>query len=115
MRWALDRVRRRVDSPQETLLRLGLTAARLPEPVVQPPVMTAAGIRHPDLGYLDKRLLIEYLGDVHRTDRETWRRDLIRVQLFEDAGYRVILAGAADVRPSGIGPFTARVRRALLR
>lgn len=115
LRWALERVRMPVDSPQETLLRLALVAARLPEPVVQPPVPTAAGVRHPDLGYLERRLLIEYLGDVHRTDRETWRRDLVRVQLFEDAGYRVILAGAADARPSGIRPFTDRVRRALSR
>ncbi len=111
--WALGRVRSPVDSPPETFLRLGLCRARLSEPEVQPPVMTAAGLRHPDLGYLRERVLLEYLGDVHRTDRSTWRRDLTRVQLFEDAGYRVILAGADDVSPTGIGPLAERVRRAL--
>ena len=111
--WALPRVRRPVDSPQESILRLGLLAAGLPEPAVQPPVATAEGIRHPDLGYLAERVLLEYLGDVHRTDPRTWRQDLVRVQLFEDAGYRVILVGADDVRPDGMRGLAERVRRAL--
>jgi hypothetical protein len=113
--WAIARVRSSVDSPYETFTRLGLVAARLPEPVVQPPIPTAAGVRHPDLGYLDERILIEYLGDAHRTDRDTWRSDLTRIQLFEDAGYRVILAGADDIAPEAIRAFAARVRRALRR
>lgn len=111
--WALPRIRRPVDSPAETRLRLGLVAARLPEPVVQPPIPTAQGLRHPDLGYLDERVLLEYLGDVHRTDRSTWRKDLTRVQLFEDAGYRPILVGADDISPAGLPGLAARVRRAL--
>jgi hypothetical protein len=113
--WAVARVRSPVDSPPETFIRLGLVAARLPEPVVQPAIPTAVGLRHPDLGYLDERILIEYLGDVHRIDRDTWRSDLTRVQLFEDAGYRVILAGADDVTPEGLPLFAARLRRALRR
>lgn len=113
--WAIARVRSPVDSPPETFMRLGLVAARLPEPVVQPAIRTADGTRHPDLGYLAERTLIEYLGDVHRTDRDTWRQDLTRVQLFEDAGYRVILAGADDIAPDAIRAFAGRVRRALRR
>lgn len=113
--WAIARVRSPVDSPPETFLRLRLVAARLPEPLVQPPIPTAAGIRHPDLGYLAERTLIEYLGDVHRTDRDTWRQDLTRVQLFEDAGYRLMLAGADDIAPEGMRAFADRVRRALRR
>lgn len=111
--WAIDRIRQPVDSPQETMLRLGLVAARLPEPAVQPAIMTAAGVRHPDLGYVDERLLLEYLGDQHRTDPRRWRDDLTRVQLFEDAGYRTMLVGADDVTPKNIGALAARVRRAL--
>jgi hypothetical protein len=106
-------VRSPVDSPPETFVRLGLVAARLPEPAVQPPIMTSVGQRHPDLGYVDEKLLIEFLGDVHRTDKDTWRKDLTRVQLFEDAGFRTILAGADDIAPQGMRPFAARVRRAL--
>lgn len=111
--WAFDRLRVPVDSPQETFLRLGLVAARMPEPEVQPAIMTALGVRHPDLGYVGQRLLLEYLGDVHRTDPDTWRKDLQRVQLFEDAGYRTILVGADDLTPAGLPRLCARVRRAL--
>jgi hypothetical protein len=111
--WALERVRSPVDSPRETFLRLGLSGGRMPEPHVQPPIQTAAGLRHPDLGYLEQRVLLEYLGDVHRTDRHTWRQDLQRVQLFEDAGYRTILVGADDLTPRGLPALRSRVRRAL--
>lgn len=110
---ALPLLRAPVDSPKETLLRLGLVDAGLPEPAVQPPIRTAAGTRHPDLGYLRQRVLLEYLGDVHRTDRRRWLEDLTRVQLFEDAGYRVILVGADDLFPTGIAALSGRVRRAL--
>jgi hypothetical protein len=113
--WAVTRVRSPVDSPPETFLRLGLVAARLPEPAVQPEILTAAGIRHPDLGYLAERVLIEYLGDVHRTDRDTWRTDLTRVQLFNDAGFEVMLVGADDIGVDGMRALAARVRRALAR
>ncbi|MEU1971777.1 hypothetical protein ABZ477_08970 [Microbacterium sp. NPDC019599] len=111
--WALARVRSPVDSPPETLVRLGLVAARLPEPQVQPTIPTAAGDRHPDLAYVAERVLIEYLGEVHRLDPRTWRADLTRVQLFEDAGYRVILAGADQLSASGLAELGACVRRAL--
>lgn len=111
--WALARVRSPVDSPPETFLRLGLVRSRLPEPVVQPAIATEAGVRHPDLGYLEERVLLEYLGDVHRTDRATWLKDLERIQLFEDAGYRVILVGGADLAPAGMAALGQRVRRTL--
>lgn len=111
--WALPRIRRPVDSPPETFTRLGLVAAGLPEPVVQPAIMTSLGLRHPDLGYLTERQLIEYLGDVHRLDKDTWREDLTRVQLFEDAGYRVMLIGADDLTEEGLRGLVERVRRAL--
>lgn len=113
--WALERVRAPVDSPPETFLRLGLVRARLPEPKVQPTIVTSAGPRHPDLAYLEERVVMEYLGDVHRTDRATWLKDLQRVQLFEDAAYRVILVGGDDLSPTGMPALCARVRRALRR
>jgi hypothetical protein len=113
--WAIERVRCPVDSPPETFLRLGLVAARLPEPAVQPAVATAVGLRHPDLGYLRERTLLEYLGDVHRTDRQTWLSDLTRIQFFEDAGYKMILVGGDDIGREGIRALAGRVRRAFHR
>ncbi|HET8928020.1 MAG TPA: hypothetical protein VFN24_09390 [Microbacterium sp.] len=103
-----------VDSVRETFLRLALTAGGLPEPVVQPKVATAMGDRHADLGYRDARLLLEYLGDAHRTSRRRWLEDLTRVQLFKDAGWDVMMIGAADLEPDP-APLVERVRRALAR
>ncbi|MFC8681800.1 hypothetical protein ACFT30_09780 [Microbacterium ureisolvens] len=115
VRWALEHVRSPVDSPPESFVRLGLVDAGLPEPTVQPAIRTRIGVRHPDLGYVEERVLLEYLGDVHRSDRETWLKDLQRVQLFEDAGYRVIMLGSADLTPAGMRALSLRVRRALSR
>jgi very-short-patch-repair endonuclease len=109
--WAVPRLRRPVDSPRETHLRLILMAGGLPEPEVQFAVATAHGIRHADLGYRDARLLIEYQGDDHRTSRSRWLNDLTRRQLFEDAGYRVMEIGAADLHDEVA--LVARIRRAL--
>lgn len=110
--WALDRVRTGPQSPRESLLRLALVHQGLPEPVIQPPVQTADGIRHADLGYPEARVMIEYQGDHHRTDARQWREDLHRQQLFEDAGYRVI-AVALDVFDDDCAALAHRIRRAL--
>lgn len=112
--WALERVRPGVDSPKESLLRIGLVEAGLPEPAIQIPVMTVEGMRHADLGYPDARVLLEYQGDEHRVSRQRWLEDLTRVQLFEDAGYRVIAVGAHDLEPD-CHALARRVRRALAR
>ena len=109
---ALPQIRRPVDSVKETFLRLGLVECGLPEPAVQVEVMTTAGLRHADLGYPHARVLLEYQGDVHRTSRRRWLEDLTRVQLLEDAGYRVMLVGDADIAPD-CRALAARVRRAL--
>lgn len=112
---ALDRIRTPVHSPRESLLRLLLVDHGLPEPEVQLAVMTAQGVRHADLGYRAARLLIEYQGDHHRTDRDQWLDDLTRTQLFTDAGYDTIYVGAADVTPSAAAALVERIRRALAR
>lgn len=112
LEWAIERVRTPVHSPQETKLRLGLVAHGLPEPELQVPVLTADGWRHADLGYPAARLLLEFQGDHHRTDRRQWLSDLTRIQQFEDAGYRTMLVGADDVEPT-CAPLAFRVRRAL--
>ena len=67
---------------------------------------------HPDLAYPRERIAFEYEGDVHRTDRATWMRDLTRRERMEAAGWRVIRVTAADVfaHPDAL---VARVRRIL--
>ncbi|WP_169514009.1 endonuclease domain-containing protein [Agromyces subbeticus] len=90
-RWALERIRVGAASRPETLLRLVMAAAGLPEPVIGPAVVVAGGTLtlHPDLAYPELRLAIEYEGDGHR-DPARWERDIERRELFEDAGWRVI-------------------------
>lgn len=109
---ALELVRVGADSPKESLLRVGLIEAGLPEPDIQVPVQTSAGLRHSDLGYPAARLLLEYQGDHHRTDRKVWLDDLTRVQLFEDAGFHTIVIGDDDVHPD-CRALAQRIRRRL--
>ncbi len=111
---ALALVRPGPQSPRESLLRVALLRQGLPEPDIQVPVQTSAGIRHADLGYPAARLLIEYQGDHHRTDQAQWREDLTRIQLFEDAGCRTIAVTAAEFSDD-CAALAARIRRALAR
>ncbi|MFT4029252.1 MAG: hypothetical protein QM675_05195 [Protaetiibacter sp.] len=111
--WALPRIRSGVDSRPESLLRLLVVRARLPEPAVDFAVTVAGGlVLHADLAFVRERVVLDYEGDVHRVDRATWLRDLQRRELLEDAGYRVIRVTAADlfVDPAA---FLARLRRIL--
>ncbi|UUT34428.1 hypothetical protein [Microbacterium elymi] len=112
MRAALARARHPVGSAMETLLRLGLVDRGLPEPDVQVPVATPVGVLHADLGWPRARLLIEYQGDEHRVSRSRWLKDLTRVQMFEDAGYKTLLVGHDDISPDCTA-LAARISRAL--
>ena len=75
----------------ETLLRLVIVAAGLPEPEIGSRVVVAGGslVLHPDLAYPELRIAIEYEGGGHR-EAGRWERDIERRELFEDAGWRVI-------------------------
>lgn len=98
-REAIELVRPGTDSTMESRLRLLICAAGLPEPAVNRPACDAAGrfLALPDLSYPRLRIAIEYDGDHHRTDPATWRRDVERRQLLEDAGWIIITTTADDV------------------
>lgn len=112
LRDALADSRSPVDSPYETLMRLRLRAHGVAEPVVQAPVATVQRVLHADLGWPAQRVALEYQGDEHRVSRSRWLYDLTRVQLMQDAGWHVLLAGHDDLRAGAMG-LAARVRRAL--
>jgi very-short-patch-repair endonuclease len=102
-REAARRVRAGVDSPQETLLRLAIVDAGLPEPQVDVDVRDAAGewIGYGDLGYRALRIVMQFEGDVHRTNRRRWQQDIARDESFATAGWRVLRATGDDVvRPA---------------
>lgn len=96
---ALARVRARTDSPAETELRLDLVDAGLPEPAVNVDLRDARGrlIAIGDLVYAEYRILVEYDGDHHRTDRAQYARDVDRLDDLAAAGWRVIRFNASHV------------------
>ncbi len=99
LRDALDRVRPGTDSCMETRLRWEIVDAGLPCPLVNDLVRSPDGyvVAMPDLAYREQRVAVEYDGDVHRTDKATWRRDITRRQELESLGWRVITCTADDV------------------
>ena len=64
-----------------------------------------------DLAYPEAKIAIEYLGDHHRTDRETYRDDIRRREMLVQLGWDVIFVTAAD----SFDDVALRVRRALHR
>jgi hypothetical protein len=113
-REALALTRPGTDSSMETRARLVIVRAGLPEPLVNRPVLDAAGqfLARPDMQYPAARVAVEYDGDVHRTDPSTWRRDVERRQRLEDDGWVIVTATADDVlrHPERL---VARLRRNL--
>ena len=112
--WALPRLRMGVDSPRESWLRLVLAAGHFPEPQIGLAVIVDAGrqVLHPDLALPEFRVVFEYEGEEHRTNRARFRRDIRRRELFEAANWRVLRVTADDLGPF-VDQFLARVAEVL--
>lgn len=80
-------VRRDVDSPMETRLRMLLVLAGLPEPVVNLVVRDVTGevIRRYDLSYPEVKVAVEYNGRLHAEIRDTYEDDLERRADMDEA------------------------------
>lgn len=89
---ALGLVRPRTDSWEETMLRLDLAAAGLPEPEVNGEIRDAGGrfLALGDLVFRGYRVLAEYDGEQHRTDGRQYGRDVDRLEDLAAAGWRVV-------------------------
>ncbi len=92
-RWAASLVRQRVDSRPETLLRLLLVFAGLPEPETGLAVSDANGgwIATPDLSYPAYKIAIEYDGRHHFVERRQRIRDVARNDNLRHHGWDVIV------------------------
>ena len=113
-RRAAGLVRGRVDSPQETRLRLCLVLAGLPEPEVNP-VLTVGGRRvgRVDLLLRRWRVVLEYEGDQHRTDVAQWNVDIGRhEQLGEGEWTLVRVTGQRMQHPRSVVAQVVRALRA---
>jgi len=111
-RAALDLVRVGSDSRPESLLRLALVRAGLPEPELQirldPRDFAGASA---DLGYRERKIVLQYEGAQHRTP-EQFARDIRRDQRFQDAGWTSYKYTAEDLR-TGFGRAVHQMRAVL--
>jgi hypothetical protein len=115
LRQAFECVRFGSLSPQETRLRLLLVGAGLPEPELNYRVQHhGRSVAMVDLAYPDRRIAIEYLGDIHRTDRDVFREDVARRERLVEAGWDVVFLTADDLKPP-VPRALLTVRRAVAR
>lgn len=112
---ALEDVRAGTDSVKETELRLLLTSWGFPEPQVNLPIVDAAGdlVAIGDLVWEEYRVVCEYDGDQHRTDRRQYERDLDRLEHLRWEGWHVVRAQQRHLRAER-HTLRRRVARALL-
>jgi hypothetical protein len=104
----------RAESPMESYLRLLLVDAGVPRPEVNANVYDDCGefLGRADLLFREARVIVEYDGDHHRTDRHQFAHDVRRGSRLAAAGYLVLRFTADDVlrRPHFV---IATVRAAL--
>jgi Protein of unknown function (DUF559) len=94
-RRAMVFVRERVESPRESVLRLMIVFARLPEPEPNVPLGSRDEfVGRPDLVFRRYRVIVEYDGFHHFQSRAQRQRDIERREKLEALGWRVIVITA---------------------
>ena len=102
-------------SPPETHTRLLIVRAGLPVPETQIEIYDAGRfIARADMGWKQRRVLIEYDGVHHWTDRAQRTLDIDRYALLSELGWTVVRVGA-DLLYRRPQVLVERVRRALHR
>ena len=95
---ALPWIRVGADPVQETLLRLALIRAGLPEPELQVPALPGTrSSPRTDLGYPELKIAIQYEGDTHFIPAQQ-RADQRRDNIFLAEGWVVLRFNAEDAR-----------------
>ena len=79
-------------SPGESIARWWFATWDLPEPELNASVFDEHGgwLATSDFVWRRQRVVGEYDGDVHRTDRRTWQRDRERRASIEDSGWAYV-------------------------
>jgi hypothetical protein len=111
---AITLIRVGSDSPQETLLRLAMVRAGLPEPELNVPIIDDAGTRHhqPDLSYRKYRIGVEYEGEQH-SDEGQIVRDIARSEKYTAHGWTEVRISNRHMH-NDAKAAVAKVRAALL-
>lgn len=112
---AFDRSAANTWSPMETLLRLAVVSRGAPEPQMNLPVRMRSGETfHLDIAWPEARAGLEYNGRVHYENRKVYGDEQHRLHLLEDAGWKVRIVVAEDLRDHHRFEATLRwLRRAL--
>lgn len=111
---ALRLVRTEVRSPGESLLRMLVVDAGLPEPDPNLPVVDPVTGRRRllDLAWKDAMFALEYDGDEHRTTKGRWREDENRRDELSALGWTLARANGDDLQqPERILVRAARALR----
>jgi len=92
LRAALDQIRPNTDSARETLLRLMLVRAGLPEPEINAELRdrTHRLVAHGDLVWLQFGVVVEYDGRHHAESREQFAIDIRRLNDITELGLLLI-------------------------
>lgn len=103
LREALPLVDGGAASPRETWLRLVYIDGGLPKPRTQIPIYDTDGtlLRTVDMGWEEYKVLPEYDGDQHRTDRTQYVKDMRVIPRIERLGY-IVLRVIKEDRPPQI-------------
>lgn len=111
---AITLIRVGSDSPQESLLRLAMGRAGLPEPELNVPIIDDAGTRHhePDLSYPQYRIGIEYEGEQHGDEGQIVR-DIARSERYAALGWTEVRISKRHMNPDAKAAV-AKVRTALV-
>ena len=89
---AAELIRPGTESRPESLVRLVLVAAGLPEPEVQVDITDAGGrwFGRADMAYRRWKVIVEYDGDQHRSTTAQFDKDVRRLDDFAALGWRVV-------------------------
>lgn len=115
LRRALARIRAGTDSPKETELRLVIVDVGLPEPTVNEVIRNDEGLQVAisDLAYPRWMVAVEYHGGYHFDVPEQKRKDIDRIAVIEDAGWKVVQIHKDHLAGGGM-VAVSRIRKALL-
>ncbi len=99
LRRAARFVRREVDSPMESRLRMLIVLRGLPEPTINHKIRRPDGsVRFRfDLSYPDFRLIIEYDGRQHADSNKQWDGDIDRREWMDGEKWRIVVVRSKDI------------------
>ncbi len=97
---ALPQLRPHNNSPMETRSRLFFLRGGLPEPELNVVITDQASgqwLSDSDFVWREQRVVAEFDGDQHRTDRQQWQNDVARRENLQDDGWAFVQLTWASV------------------